>query len=683
MDNEAREVLESAVKQITETGEWILDKELLKTIKHHCKRSNVNVELTYDLIMAQLNKQQSQIRYSCLQLCEELFQRSHQFRKLMTDDLPTVIQLIVGVRDHILPPPAPVAAKLRQYAIALLKNWYQHYGEHLRPLGIAYDYLDHNGFLENEQRSLQAIHTQDREKSNKEARIKAIQERRFEQIKVDIAEHLDLIQESVKNMETCFEILIPKHTSEDSSLDFDALMRGDLEPSSLRKGEDYKDAIMSHGLGSNRYSITIDMSEENPVVDQVHESEENEVVYEQLREAYKVLETKQSKQVNDWINSLVRMEHIDKVEKESLIKRLIQAKNDISEVIRKVKLLGIELPPDRRRSSASGSQDAAQDDEFLDELFEDVELPDLQSSSEPSKNTIASSKLPPSHRIFPLSYEPGMTEDVTYSGGQVQQQNTASEANEDQKQQPSNNDIKGKGKQKAENSREDMLRRAPVVEWGEDLYYWDKKNVQFNTSGIEFSHRFMGTGEGTKEMPDHLLDDLRKRPIYYTSSTPTEIKACRYPLHNGGLCPRRDLVTCPFHGKIIPRDELGQPVSAPPESSTAPETTTASSSSLSSSSTRTLANARNESSSSAALWQEIEGDVMQQVGQDRIVPGRKKRQKKETKKSALIDVRKKIDTPYTRLEKKMDSRETRKMVDDALEYERSMKSRDRKASTWR
>lgn len=30
MNNEAREVLESAVKQITETGEWILDKELLK-----------------------------------------------------------------------------------------------------------------------------------------------------------------------------------------------------------------------------------------------------------------------------------------------------------------------------------------------------------------------------------------------------------------------------------------------------------------------------------------------------------------------------------------------------------------------------------------------------------------------------------------------------------------------------
>lgn len=73
---------------------------------------------------------------------------------------------------------------------------------------------------------------------------------------------------------------------------------------------------------------------------------------------------------------------------------------------------------------------------------------------------------------------------------------------------------------------------------------------------------------------------------------------------------------------------------------------------------------------------------MQQAGQQRIIPGRK-RQKQEKKKSALIDVRKEPDTAYSRLIKKIDSREARKKVDEALEYERSIKSRDRKASTWR
>ena len=35
---------------------------------------------------------------------------------------------------------------------------------------------------------------------------------------------------------------------------------------------------------------------------------------------------------------------------------------------------------------------------------------------------------------------------------------------------------------------------------------------------------------------------------------------CRVKLENGKLCPRRDKVKCPFHGKIIPRDEFGVPI---------------------------------------------------------------------------------------------------------------------------
>lgn len=34
---------------------------------------------------------------------------------------------------------------------------------------------------------------------------------------------------------------------------------------------------------------------------------------------------------------------------------------------------------------------------------------------------------------------------------------------------------------------------------------------------------------------------------------------CKTPMPNGGLCERQDRVKCPFHGPIIPRDELGKP----------------------------------------------------------------------------------------------------------------------------
>ncbi|OTF73718.1 DUF2043 domain containing protein, partial [Euroglyphus maynei] len=35
---------------------------------------------------------------------------------------------------------------------------------------------------------------------------------------------------------------------------------------------------------------------------------------------------------------------------------------------------------------------------------------------------------------------------------------------------------------------------------------------------------------------------------------------CRALLPSGRLCPRRDRYNCPFHGKIIPRDEEGLPL---------------------------------------------------------------------------------------------------------------------------
>lgn len=44
-----------------------------------------------------------------------------------------------------------------------------------------------------------------------------------------------------------------------------------------------------------------------------------------------------------------------------------------------------------------------------------------------------------------------------------------------------------------------------------------------------------------------------------SSHTPSG-KSCRAPLASGRLCPRRDLLKCPFHGPIVDRDETGIPV---------------------------------------------------------------------------------------------------------------------------
>ena len=45
---------------------------------------------------------------------------------------------------------------------------------------------------------------------------------------------------------------------------------------------------------------------------------------------------------------------------------------------------------------------------------------------------------------------------------------------------------------------------------------------------LERSHRFMGVGEGTNEIPDQLLEQLRKRTIYYKSQMPQQLKVYYY-----------------------------------------------------------------------------------------------------------------------------------------------------------
>ncbi|CEJ00371.1 hypothetical protein RMCBS344292_14427 [Rhizopus microsporus] len=587
--------------------------------------------------------------------------RSKLFRELLTEDFPVFVQLVVGFNDRKLPPPPQVAAKLKQYALALIKNWYIKYGEIYRQISISFDFLMDNGYMNDNQASssLSSIHADNINKANKSERIKALQLNRYELLKADVNDHLDIINDNLDTMDGCFDILVPKNILEgEDDIDFNALLRGDTVPKQ-RADDNYKDNIISHGLGSNRYKITIDLSESS-LMEDVKETQDNSIIFDQLREAYTVLETKHTKQVNTWINTLIRLDIDDRTEKEALIKKLIDLKAKMTEASRKAKVLGIEVHQREIKSGQSTLDDLDErDDEFADEEFEEVDIRKEAADARETK-TNSSAKLPPLQRIFPLAYHPTMTEDPTYAGPMQDMSNDESRVAK-----------KDKGKQKAGEQREELLKVAPVVEWGDDLYYWDKEHVQFNTSGIERSHRFMGVGEGVNELPDHLLQNLRKRAVYYRPERPKEIPACRHPLHNGGLCPRRDLVTCPFHGKIIPRDELGRPLDS---SSNNPE----------SSKEQNDSKTKNDNDQVMDnLWELLEEDVMKQSGQVKVSSSRKRQRKTlDQKSSSLIDIKKKPENSYSRLQRKLNSTKNKKLVEEAAEYEREMKSRNREANRW-
>ncbi|KAI7906328.1 uncharacterized protein BX663DRAFT_428072 [Cokeromyces recurvatus] len=229
-------------------------------------------------------------------------------------------------------------------------------------------------------------------------------------------------------MEGCFEILIPKNDlimDDGTAIDFDALLKGErIIENEAENPDTYKDSILSHGLGSNRYKITIDMSEDS-LLEDIKETYENKIIFDELREAYSILMTKHMNQLNTWLNTLIRMDAMpNKIEKEKIVKELVSLKAQATEDIEKAKLLKIEIIPQEERKKLDMTdikEEEDEDDEFEDELFEEIDL--HQTKSKRDENTLNSSKLPPLQRIFPLSYEPSMMEDVTYSGPPMIQNN--------------------------------------------------------------------------------------------------------------------------------------------------------------------------------------------------------------------------------------------------------------------
>lgn len=125
-----------------------------------------------------------------------------------------------------------------------------------------------------------------------------------------------------------------------------------------------------------------------------------------------------------------------------MIKELINLKGSATEEIRKAKLLGIEAYHKEPKRIDTTNMEEEDDDEFRDEMFEDVNVDEI-NAEENEIRTMKSSKLPPLQRLFPLSYDPNMMDDATYSGP-PSMSNTATTATT----------TKDKGKQKANPEKE-------------------------------------------------------------------------------------------------------------------------------------------------------------------------------------------------------------------------------------
>ncbi|KAF9608211.1 hypothetical protein IFM89_007833 [Coptis chinensis] len=91
-----------------------------------------------------------------------------------------------------------------------------------------------------------------------------------------------------------------------------------------------------------------------------------------------------------------------------------------------------------------------------------------------------------------------------------------------------------------------LMAEAPVMPWGAK---WD---VLANQRGLELEGHW-GRVDYDAVIPAEKISELKYQASLYKED-PVEVRPCLAPLKVSGLCQRRDMRVCPFHGPIIPRD---------------------------------------------------------------------------------------------------------------------------------
>lgn len=250
------------------------------------------------------------------------------------------------------------------------------------------------------------------------------------------------------------------------------------------------------------------------------ETQENEAVFDALREAYRLLVSKHFSTIQDWISVLVRVNLADNRFRDSALKEFIDVKNEIRAVRGQCNELGLDLDNVHRK------KDVLEEDEE-DWVEGNIEVPS-----------------PP--RVV-------STVDVAGSSKENRKGKRVVDGG--------NGDVPNGGNrsQEMDPERKKLLSEAPLVSWSSVLDRWGSNiDAHVNQRGLELESHW-GRMDNDAVIPAAKIAELNIHHSVYKEE-PVEILPCRVPLKKGGLCQRRDLKICPFHGPIIPRDATGNPI---------------------------------------------------------------------------------------------------------------------------
>ncbi|CAK8544917.1 unnamed protein product [Lathyrus sativus] len=507
-----------------------VDHRLLKAIKMVVRYSDSELRLASQTLMDLMKRDHSQVRYLAFQIIDELFMRSKLFRSLVVEDLDPLMSLSVGFRRSLpLPAPPSVASLLRSKAIESLEKWNVSFGVHYRQLRLGYDYLKNTLRLQfpNIQANAERIRQERRERERKS---KEILLNKYESLKDIFSSIKGEILSTMDEIDGCLGILHSKQ---------------ELESNDILDDEELND-FRSLELQQLRREA---LDEE----EKVYESSDNKVVFDALRELYKLLVTKHLVSIQEWVSVLVRVEVSDNRFRDSTLKEFIDIQNRLKSVKKRCEEAGCSL---LNTSKLDGEED------FWEE-GDPVSIETTSCTPDSKKKHPGSSNTPDKKKRHPETPDKKKKHPALASTSHNMSSDNLGSCAKESKSSNTDNPLHGGNESESNPARSKLLTKAPVVRWGSHLDTWGSNKVfMANQRGLDIESHW-GRVDDDAVIPSDKIAELSVPAMPYEEKQ-IEIQPCRAPLRKGALCQRRDMKSCPFHGPIIPRDDEGRPLKPSP-----------------------------------------------------------------------------------------------------------------------
>ena len=538
----------------------------LKQLTTILKQNSALVGDTFDILISQLKLDDSQIRFTVFNVMEHLFSRSRIFRDLFVTNLKLILQLTTGIQTNIsLPEPKIFAEKLRAKSLILLEKWKNSYGMHYPRLRVAFKYVQ---ILKNRNTNIQIPSNIHQIQQNYQERIvNAMIEKEVAKITYEMPEVFSNTDEMLQECNACFELLIPKlneieftnisgnicseiateeilsqtgHLNRDehetpnisstsSQIDTQTLFNSDRESHGNRcteleslpntcddlnddnsdsdlsdsDGDDWEDITVPYSPVVKEYSehlykdfrLEIDLSEQKM---QITLSSDNECIIEKLLNCLKTLILRFKPLISKWIVTLGKSENSD------LLSTVIPYKTKINNIIEKAKLLEIFDPVLNLKSSLLNNLLVKVEDKLSKTILT------AESGFEPFDPTSFQAQ---------IHNNPCLTDNIS---------EITAERND-----------------------------PPFPKfYNEDLSYWEKGEKITQLPRYEGYHTYWVSEPETDLPSDAAIGMLKNRTFTYCEEYEPVLHTCDAAIGNGKFCKRKDRIKCPFHGYIVPRNNL-------------------------------------------------------------------------------------------------------------------------------